>query len=154
MKKSKQFKALTSVILGTSIMFGGTVSPVLAANNGAVNDNVTIRAWDGQDDLIQKDKIIYEKGDIAIYNCKLYKCKRFHYAQPGWNPCDAPMFWKPMNTIPNWSVDDKLTQENKAPYEKGDLVIYDSKLYKCKRFHYAQSGWNPCDAPMFWKLVK
>ena len=157
--QKKQLKILTSVVLGTSIIFGGMVSTASAVEKnasqyGVINENSEISIWNCQEGLNQNQKSPYEKESIVVQGSKIYKCKRFHYPQSGWKPSDSPMFWKTVGKIPEWNAQEELTQENKSPYEKGDIVMYNSQVYKCKRFHYAQPGWNPCEGPMFWELIK
>lgn len=150
MKKSIKLRVLASLMLGTTIMFSAAVCPVFAENY----DNAVMSSWNSREELTQEEKTAYNKGDLVIYDSAIYQCKRTHYSQPGWNPKAAPMFWKFIKEIPQWKAEEELTQSQKTAYNKGDLVMHDSKIYKCKRFHYAQPGWNPSAAPMFWQLIK
>ncbi|MGG7164822.1 carbohydrate-binding protein [Clostridium ihumii] len=159
--KSKQVKVITSLFLGTAMVFGGMIPTVTAKTMesskiqyNVVDEESPMSIWNAQEGLNQNEKNPYIKGSIAIYNGKVYECKRFHYPQLGWNPSEARMFWKSVGVVPEWYADETHVESSKVPYQKGDIVSYNSNIYKCKRFHYAQPGWNPCEAPMFWELVK
>ena len=78
----------------------------------------------------------YAVGDMVTYNGRLYTCTTVHSAG-AWNASDFTVanlnteFQKPANNI----AED--FQINKT-YEKGQLVIYNKELYKCKQTTYVQ----------------
>ena len=90
----------------------------------------------------------YAVGDMVTYNGVLYICTTAHSAGV-WNTSHFTVsnlnteFQKPANNI----AED--FQINKA-YEKGQLVIYNKELYKCKQTTYIQlTAW---DATYFQKV--
>lgn len=143
MKKSK---ILTSVLLSTTILCSINVSTISAMQND-------ISTWNSKSSLTQSQKTLYTKGQVVIHDNGVYKCKRAHYPHEVFKPSVAPMFWGNLD-IREWTVDESLTQNQKIPYKKGKVVLYKGKFYECKRFHYAQPGWNPSASRMFWKNIK
>jgi len=96
------------------------------------------------------DSAEYNVDDRVRFHNVLYKCLQAHIAQPTWTPQNTPSLWAKVlipdeNVIPDWEQPDSTN-----PYQIGDKVIYNGKIYECT---IPNNIWSPSTYPAGWKEV-
>ena len=74
--------------------------------------------------------IHYNVGDRRRFNDAIYRCLQAHDSQEAWNPVDAPSLWAKVLTDPNGEILDWQQPESTNPYDKGDRVKHNGKIYE------------------------
>ena len=84
----------------------------------------------------------YDVGNRRRYDGKVYKCRKAHTSQVGWEPSAVPALWVVINTSSTGTIDDPIPAARGMEYVYG-LYYTDSedgKLYLCQRTGEATGG--------------
>lgn len=139
-------------------IFGGPISPERGA---AIRDAITSSQTDEQAAATPElypawnasDK--YAVGERRRYEGVLYKCLQSHTAQAAWTPEAAASLWAKVLVTKDaggnqTSISDWVQPESTNPYNKGDKVKFNGKVYAS-----AIDGnvWSPSAYPAGWTEV-
>lgn len=98
------------------------------------------------------DSFSYVAGDRVRYDGTLYKALLAHTSQALWTPAAAPSLWaKVLPGQDNTEVGEWEQPSATNPYNRGDRVRYDGKIYESL---IDGNVWSPADYPASWKLVE
>lgn len=126
-------------VVGQYVNYNGSLYKCITANNDATFDSSKWQKVSGSLDSWASNTD-YSVGDIVINANKIYQCNTAHTSGSTFTP-DATK-WTEISAcitrIPNWEVD--------TDYVVGDLVAYDSKIYRCTTAHTSDStAWDSAE---------
>ena len=86
--------------------------------------------------------IDYTEGQLRRHNGKLYKCRRAHTSQEGWNPSLTPAMWTVVDVTHAGTLDDPIPAARGMEYEYGKHYLdpEDGAVYRCARTGEASGG--------------
>lgn len=101
-------------------------------------------AWDG-------NSFSYAIGTRVRFDGTLYKAIQAHTSQAAWTPAAAPSLWA--EVLPgqdNTEISDWQQPDSTNPYNRGDRVRFDGKIYESL---IDGNVWSPATYPQSWQEV-